>query len=89
MTLEIIKEEKFNEAAWYILKLDDMAIQCSRKLEEIEEMYNKIIENPDVMKETWGKWRHPNPNDFLYVHDKLNPVQWRFINKNDTNSTKG
>jgi FkbM family methyltransferase len=40
---------------------------------------------PDVMKETWGKWRHPNPNDFLYVHDKLNPVQWRFINKNDTN----
>ena len=48
---------------------------------------------PDVMKETWGKWRHPNPNDFLYVHNKLNPVQWRFthvsscndINKNDTN----
>ena len=45
---------------------------------------------PDVMKETWGKWRHPNPNDFLYVHDKLNPVQWRFIylssfNDNDAN----
>ena len=45
---------------------------------------------PDVMKETWGKWRHPNPNDFLYVHDKLNPVQWRFtylssFNDNDAN----
>lgn len=45
---------------------------------------------PDVMKETWGKWRHPNPNDFLYVHDKLNPVQWRFtylssFNDNDSN----
>jgi hypothetical protein len=52
MTLEIIKEEKFNEAAWYILKLDGMAIQCSRRLEEIEDMYNQIVENPDVMKET-------------------------------------
>jgi hypothetical protein len=52
MTLEIIKEEKFNEAPWYILRLDDMAIQCSRRLEEIEEMYNQIVENPDVIKES-------------------------------------
>ena len=51
MKLEIIKEEKFNEAAWYILRLDDMAIQCSRRLEEIEEMYNQIIEDPEIIKE--------------------------------------
>jgi hypothetical protein len=52
MKLEIIKEEKFNEAPWYILRLDDMAIQCSRKLEEIEGMYNQIIEDPEIIKET-------------------------------------
>jgi len=52
MTLEIIEDKRFNEPTWYILKLDGLAIQCSKKLEEIEGMYNDIIENPEIVKET-------------------------------------
>jgi len=52
MTLEIIKEEKFNESPWYILRMNGSSIQCSRRLEEIEEMYNQIVENPDIIKES-------------------------------------
>lgn len=49
MTLEILKEEKYNEADWYILKLDGIAIQCSRKLEEMEQMYEELKNNPELL----------------------------------------
>jgi len=32
------------------------------------------------MKESWGKWKQPSSKDFMYVHDKLNPTQWRLKN---------
>jgi|UniRef100_A0A6C0CX56 GR25 family glycosyltransferase involved in LPS biosynthesis len=35
---------------------------------------------PDVMRENWGKWKQPSSKDFMYVHNKLNPVQWRLKN---------
>lgn len=49
MTLEILKEEKYNDPTWYILKLDGIAIQCSRKLEEIEQMYEELKNNPELL----------------------------------------
>lgn len=51
MKLEIIKEEKFNEPTWYILKLDGYVLQCSKKLEEMEELYDRIKNNPELSKE--------------------------------------
>lgn len=35
---------------------------------------------PDAMKQSWGKWKQPSSKDFMYVHDKLNPAQWRLKN---------
>ena len=35
---------------------------------------------PDAMKHSWGKWKQPSSKDFMYVHDKLNPAQWRLKN---------
>jgi hypothetical protein len=49
MTLEIIKEEKFNEATWYGLKVNGSSFQYSRKLEEIEQLYEELKNNPDLI----------------------------------------
>jgi len=49
MTVEIMKEEKFNEPTWYFLKSDGVAVTCSKNLKEIEDMYDQIINNPDLL----------------------------------------
>lgn len=51
MKLEIVKEEKFNEPIWYFLRVDGISYQCSRNLEEIEDLYNKFVEDPELIKE--------------------------------------
>jgi hypothetical protein len=50
MKLEIIKEQKFNEPAWYFFKVDDVSYQCSRDLQEIKEVYENVKNNPDILK---------------------------------------
>lgn len=49
MKLEIIKEEKFNEETWYGLKVNDTSFQYSRRLEEIEKLYQELKDNPDLI----------------------------------------
>jgi hypothetical protein len=51
MKLEIIKETKFNEPTWYILKVDGFVLQCSKRLEEVEDLYEQIKNNPELAKE--------------------------------------
>jgi hypothetical protein len=51
MKLEIIKETKFNEPTWYILKVDGFVLQCSKRLEEMEDLYEQIKNNPELAKE--------------------------------------
>ena len=50
MKLEIIKEVKINEGAWYILKADGIIVDCSRKLELLEDMFDKIKNDPSLVK---------------------------------------
>ncbi len=50
MKLEIIKETKINEGTWYILKADDLIVDCSRKLEEVENMFEEIKKDPEIIK---------------------------------------
>lgn len=50
MKLEIIKEVKMKEEPWYILKADDVIVDCSRKLEEVETMFDEIKKDPNLIK---------------------------------------
>jgi hypothetical protein len=50
MTLEIIRETKINEGTWYILKADSIVVDCSRKLEEVENMFEEIKKDPEILK---------------------------------------
>ena len=52
MKLEIVKEEVYAEPTWYFLRVDGVSITCSKILEEIEETYNAIVENPDILTKT-------------------------------------
>ena len=54
MKLEIIKEEQFGEPTWYFLRADDSSVKCSKDLKEIEDAYDELINNPDliVLKKT-------------------------------------
>ena len=49
MTVEIIKEEKFNEPTWYFLRVDGVSVTCSKDLKEIEDMYDDVTNNPDLL----------------------------------------
>ena len=49
MTLEIIKEEKFNEGTWYALNVNNIPHKYSRKLEEVEQLYEEIKSNPEIL----------------------------------------
>jgi len=49
MKLEIIKEERYGESAWYFLKADEVTVKCSKSLEEIQDSYNEIISDPDLL----------------------------------------
>jgi len=50
MTLEIIQETKLNEGTWYILKADSIIVDCSRKLEQMESMFEEIKKDPEILK---------------------------------------
>lgn len=50
MTLEISKETKVSDGTWYTLRADGTIIDCSRKLEELEETYEKIKKDPTLIK---------------------------------------
>ena len=49
MTLEIVKEVSYNDGTWYSLKVDGTSKQYSRKLEEIEKLYQEIKDNPEIL----------------------------------------
>lgn len=49
MKLEIIKEEEYNQPTWYLLRVNDRTVTCSKSLEEIEERYEEIKENPEML----------------------------------------
>ena len=49
MTVEIIKEEKFSEPIWYFLRVDGVSVTCSKDLKEIEDMYDDVTNNPDLL----------------------------------------
>lgn len=51
MKLEIVEEKTFNEGTWYSLRVDGKSFQYSKKLEEIEELYQKIKNDPSVLNE--------------------------------------
>jgi hypothetical protein len=51
MKLEIVEEIKLNEDPWYCVRVDDVTIKYSRKLEEIEKIYQEIKDNPESLKE--------------------------------------
>jgi hypothetical protein len=50
MKLEIVKEEKLNEPTWYFCKVDGITYQCSKDLKEMEELYEKLKNNPELAK---------------------------------------
>jgi len=49
MKLEIVKEENYGEATWYFLRADDVSIKCSKIFGEIEDAYDEIVNNPDLL----------------------------------------
>ena len=49
MTLEILKETNYTDGTWYALKVDGIYKQYSRKLEEIEKLYQEIKDNPEIL----------------------------------------
>lgn len=49
MKVEIIKEEVYGEPTWYFLKVDDVSMKCSKVLQEMEEAYDAIVNNPDLL----------------------------------------
>ena len=49
MKLEIIKEEEYNSPTWYLLRVNGITITCSKTLEEIEQRYEEIKQNPDMV----------------------------------------
>jgi len=49
MKLEITKEVSYNDGTWYSLKIDGISKQYSRKLEEIEKLYQEIKDNPEIL----------------------------------------
>ena len=49
MTVEIIKEEQFKEPTWYFLKVDGVSLVCSKDFKEIEDAYDEITNNPDLL----------------------------------------
>ncbi|NBW33733.1 MAG: hypothetical protein EBR30_01610 [Cytophagia bacterium] len=50
MKVELIKEERFNESPYYIIKVDDKFVTGSGYEDKAEELYNELISNPDVLK---------------------------------------
>lgn len=62
MKLEIIKEQEFGSKAWYILKANDRTIDYSRKLEEIEAIYEEVKKDPSVI----------NPSRIVLKSEEIN-----------------
>lgn len=50
MKLEIIKEEKFNEPTWYLLKADDRLVDCSKNVMEMLQLFDKIRTDPSSLE---------------------------------------
>lgn len=62
MKLEIIREKEFGQQAWYILKADDRTIDFSRRLEEIEAIYEQVKKDPSVI----------NPSKIVLKSEEIN-----------------
>ena len=50
MKVELIKEERFNESPYYIIKVDDKFVTGAIQLDKAEELYNDLVSNPEVLK---------------------------------------
>lgn len=51
MTLEILMRKEFEQPEWYYLRVDGISVKCSRNLDEITEYYDKVLEDPSIVKE--------------------------------------
>lgn len=52
MKLEILQETSHEDGVWYSLKVDGRSKKYSRKLEEIEQLYQEIKDNPEILNPT-------------------------------------
>lgn len=50
MTLEIVKEEAYGEPIWYFVRVDGSSIRCSKNLEEMQEFYDELKNNPELVR---------------------------------------
>jgi len=51
MKLEIVEESKYNDGLWYSVRVNDMPVKFSRKLEEMEKVYQEIKDNPSILED--------------------------------------
>lgn len=49
MKLEIRKEQEYAKEPWYILMVNDKTFDVSRQLSKMEELYEKIKEDPSII----------------------------------------
>lgn len=50
MKVELIKEERFNEDPYYIIRVDDKFVTGSSLEDKAEKLYNDLVSNPDALK---------------------------------------
>lgn len=50
MKVELIKEERFNEDPYYIIRVDDKFVTGSPYEDKAEKLYNDLVSNPDALK---------------------------------------
>lgn len=50
MKVELIKEERFNEGPYYIIKVDDKFVTGSSDESKAEDLYNQLISDPSALK---------------------------------------
>lgn len=62
MKIEIIRDKEYNKEPWYVLKVNDRTFDCSRELEEMELLFEKIKEDPSII----------NPSKIVLKSEEIN-----------------
>lgn len=50
MKVELIKEERFNESPYYIIRVDSNFVTGSSDKDKAEDLYNQLISDPSALK---------------------------------------
>ena len=50
MRIELSVEQKFNAEPWYIVRVDGQYITGTGIKEKAEELYNKLVSDPEMLK---------------------------------------